>query len=93
MLGLEVIWRTLRTIEHSLMVHARVLEVYINFALMYTADRILPVLPIKDLINEYGETTTLFKLATGTKTSISNLRVLFFHVFYGKLMYMLGQRR
>ena len=28
-------WRTLRTIVNSLMVHVRVLEAYINFALMY----------------------------------------------------------
>ena len=63
----EVTWRTLRTVAHSLMVHARVLEVYVNFALMYTTDHIFPVLPIKDLINEDGDTTTSHKLATGTK--------------------------
>ena len=44
-------WKTLRTIAHSLMVHARVSEAYINFALMYTADHIFMVLPIKYLIN------------------------------------------
>ena len=32
----EVTWRTLRTISHSLMVHVRVSEAYINFALIYT---------------------------------------------------------
>ena len=42
------------------------------------ADHIFPVLLIKDLINEDGEPTTPFKLATGTKTSISHLPVLFF---------------
>ena len=47
----EVTWRTLRTVAHSLMVHARVPEVYVHFALVYTADHIFPVLPIKDLIN------------------------------------------
>ena len=47
----EVTWRTLRTIAHSLMVHARVPENYIHFALMYTTYHIFPVLPIKDLIN------------------------------------------
>ena len=46
----EVTWRTLRTVAHSLMVHARVLEAYICFALMYTTDHIFPVLPIKDMI-------------------------------------------
>ena len=60
------------------MVHARVLEAYIHFALMYTTDHIFTVLPIKDLINEDNETTTPFKFATGTKPSVSNLRLLFF---------------
>ena len=46
----EVTWRTLRTFTHSLMVHARVLEAYIRFALIYTTDHIFLVLPIKDLI-------------------------------------------
>ena len=59
------------------MVHAIVLEDYIHFALMYTADHILPVLPIKYLINEDGEPTTPFKLATVMKPSISHLHVLF----------------
>ena len=36
----EVTWRILRTISHSRMVHARVLEAYIHLALMYTADNI-----------------------------------------------------
>ena len=44
---------------------------------MYTTDNIFPVLPIKDLINEYGDPTTPYKLATGTKPSVSHLRVLF----------------
>ena len=44
---------------------------------MHTTDHIFPVLPIKDLINEYGYPTTPFKLATGTKPSVSHLRVLF----------------
>ena len=59
------------------MVHARVLEVYVHFALMYTTDHIFPVLPIKDLINKDGNPTTPHKLATGTKPSVSHLRVLF----------------
>ena len=59
------------------MVHARVSEAYIHFALMYTTYHIFPVLPIKDLINEDGDPTTPYKLATGTKPSVSYLRVLF----------------
>ena len=54
----EVTWITLRTISHSSMVHARVLEAYINFALIYTTDHIFLVLPIKYLINKDGEPTT-----------------------------------
>ena len=73
----EVTWRTLRTIAHSLMVHARVPEIYIHFALIYTTDHIILVLPIKYLINEDGDPTTLYKLATGKKPSVSHLRVLF----------------
>ena len=73
----EVTWRTLCTIAHALMVHARVPEIYVHFSLMYTTDHIFPVLPIKYLINEYGYPTTPYKLATGTKPSVSHLRVLF----------------
>ena len=73
----EVTWRTLHTFAHALMVHARVPEVYVNFALMYTTDHIFLVLPIKDLINEDGDQTTPHKLATGTKPSVSLLRVIF----------------
>ena len=36
----EVTWRKLRTVAHALMVHARVPEVYVHFALMYTTDHI-----------------------------------------------------
>ena len=73
----KVKWRTLFTIVHSLMVHLRVSEAYIHFALMYTTDHIFPVIPIKYLINEDGEPTTPFKFVTGTKSSVSYLRVLF----------------
>ena len=74
----EVTWRTLRTIAHSLMVHTRVSEAYIHFVLMYTTDHIFTVLPIKSLINKDGDLTTPFKLMTGTKHSVSHLRVLFY---------------
>ena len=73
----EVTWRTLRIVAHALMVHARVPELYVHFALMYTTYHIFPVLPIKDLINEDGDPTMPHKLATGTKPSVSHLRVLF----------------
>ena len=65
----EVTWRMLRTVEHSLMVHARVLEACIHSALLYTTGHIIPVLPIKYLINKDGDQTTPHKLTTGTKPS------------------------
>ena len=74
----EATWRMLRTIAHLLMVHARVLKAYIHFALICTTDHIFPVLPIKYMINEDGNPTTPFKLATGKNTSVSHLHVLFF---------------
>ena len=52
-------------------------EVYVNFALMYTTDHIFPGLLIKDLINEDVDPTMPYKLAPGTKPSVSHLRVLF----------------
>ena len=74
----EVTWRKLRTIAHSIMIHARVSEAYMHFALMYTTDHIFPVLPIKDMIEEDGDLTAPYKLATGMKPSVSHLHVLFF---------------
>ena len=70
-LQVEVTWRTLRTVAHSLMVHARVSEAYIHFSLMYTTDHIFLVLPIKYTINKDGDPTTPHKLATCTKPSVS----------------------
>ena len=84
-------WRTLHTIAHSLMVHVSVLEACIHFLFMYMVDRFFPVLAIKDLTNKFGKPVTPFKLAIGTKPSISHLRVLFLHVLYGKILPMLGQ--
>ena len=60
------------------MVHVRFSESYIHFALMYTAYHILPVLPIRDMINEDDKDTTPYKLGTGMKHSISHLHVLHF---------------
>ena len=59
------------------MIHTRLLEAYINFALIYTTDYMFTFLTIKYLINEYSEPSTPFKLATGTKPSVSHLCVLF----------------
>ena len=80
----EVTWRTLHTVAHYLKVHARFPEVYIYVELMYTTYHIFPVLPIKYLINEDGDPTTPHKLATGTKPSVSHLRVLFCPCFVCK---------
>ena len=53
------------------------LAFFFHFALMYTTDHIFPVLPIKYLIKKYGDPTTSHKLTTGTKPSVSHLRLLF----------------
>ena len=58
----EVTCRTLRTISHSLMVHAKVSEEYIKFTIMYMIYHIFLVLPIKYRINEDGDPTTPFNL-------------------------------
>ena len=82
----------LRTIANSLMVYARVLEDFIHLILMYTANHIFPALPIKDLINEYGNPTTPYKLATGMKPSILHLRVLFFPYVVRKSTAHIGEK-
>ena len=73
----EVTWRKLLTVAQSLMVHVRVPESYVHFALIYMTDNIFLVVPIKDIIKEDGYQTTPLKLATGTKPSVSHLHVLF----------------
>ena len=71
----EVTWKTLRTITRLIMVHARVSEKYIHFALMYITDHIFTVIPIKHLVNPDGEPTIPHKTETSTKPSVSNLLV------------------
>ena len=58
------------------MVHALVSEEYIYISLIYTTDHVFPVLPIKRLLNQESEPTTPHKLATGSKTPVTNLRAL-----------------
>ena len=89
----EVTWRMLRTVAHTLMVHARVLEVYVHFAIMYMDDHILPILPIKDLINKDGDPTMPHKLATGTNLQCHIYVFYFVRVLYGKLRRMSRRRR
>ena len=89
---IEVICRTLRKIAHYLMVHARVSEAYIHFELMYTTDQIFRFLPIKDLIYKDGDPTTSYKIATGTKPSVSHLRVLFLPCVVRKATAQVGKK-
>ena len=84
--------RTLRTVAHALMVHARFPEVEVHFALMYTTDHIFPVLPIKDLINEDGDPTTPHKLATGKNLQCHIYVFYFVHVLYRNIRRTLRQR-
>ena len=85
--------QTLQTIARSIMVHARVSDEYIHFSLIYRADNIFTVIPIKHLVKQDGEPTIPHKLATSTKNLVSNLSVLFLHVFYKRKLHMLTQRR
>ena len=57
------------------MEHARFLEAYIHFALMYTVNNMFLLLPIKDLIDEDGDPTTPFKLTTGKKPSVLHIYI------------------
>ena len=72
----EVMWWNLRTIAYSIMVHAHVSDKYIHFTLMYKTHHLYPVIPINNLVNQDGKTTTPHKMATGAKPSVLNLRVL-----------------
>ena len=59
---------------------------------MYTTDHISPVLPIKYLINEDGDPTTPYKLSTGTKPSVSHLRVLVCPCVVRKSIALVGKK-
>ena len=72
----KVTSRTFHTIAQSRMVHARVLKAFIHLALMYTADNIFLLLPIKDPLDKNGDTIMAFNLETGKKPSVSQ------YVFY-----------
>ena len=62
------------TITHGT---CEILDDYIRFEVIHTADHILPVLSIKYLINEDSNQTTPFKLATVTKPLLFYLCILF----------------
>ena len=90
----EVTWRTLRTVAHTLMVHARVPEVYIHFTFMYTTDHIFLVLPIKDLIKKRMAIQQRHKNWQQVQNLQCHIYVFYFvHVLYGKLRRTLRQRR
>ena len=74
----EVTWWTLQTISHSIIVHTRVLDKYIHFNLYKRLIIYFPSYQMKRLINQDVEPTTPHNLASGTKSSVSNLWVLFF---------------
>ena len=60
------------------MVHARVSDEYLHLELMYTADHIFTVIPMKYFVNQDNGPTRPQKLANGTKPSVYKLPVLFF---------------
>ena len=83
---IEVTWRALRNIVHSITVHGQVSDEYIHFAFMYTNVHILHVIPIKHLLNQGGEPTTPHKLKTGNNLQHQT------YVFYKKQLHTETQR-
>ena len=81
----EAMWKLICTTAHSLMVFARVEERFTDFALLYAAHEIIPALPLRDLVDDSGETTTPTFLMTGKKAHISGIRTLFFPCIIKKL--------
>ena len=84
----ELTWRRLQTIAHSLMVNTRVLEAYINFTLMYTTYHIFLVLPIKDMIIEVCDATMPFNSHQVRYLKYHIFVCYFVHVLYVKLLHM-----
>ena len=71
------------------MLHARVSEVYIHFAFIYTTDHIFILLPIKYLINEDSNQTNTYKLTTDQKPLLCvevGHRVLLVYINSHKIM-------
>ena len=89
----KVTWRTLRAIEHLLMVHARVLEAYIYFALMYMTDKKFPVLSIKYLIKKTARRPHHLNLQQVRNLQYHIYACYFFHVLYKNLLHTLVKRR
>ena len=56
-------------------------------------DNILPVLPIKNLVNKVGEPTTPQKMETGTKIQYQTCVFYSVHVLYESQLHMLTQSR
>ena len=75
------------------MVHARVSEAYIHLALMYTADHIFPVLPIKDLIKNTASRPRHLNLQQIQNLQYRICMFYFVHVLYKNILHMLVQRR
>ena len=77
--------KNINTIAHSQMNFERVEEKFNHFALINTAHVIMPVLPLRDLVNESGKQTTLVELMTGNKARISRILTLLCLVIVKKL--------
>ena len=88
----EVTQRTLRTIARSPMVHDRVLEAYIHFALMFTTYNIFLVLLIKDLIKNTAIRPRYLNLQQVRNLQYQIIACYFVYVFYVKLLQTLTKR-
>jgi transposase InsO family protein len=69
----ECTWQTIGTMAHSLLVHARLPDSFMYYALVYSC-HIFNVLPVKGLYSR-DQVATPYELFQGTKPNISQFRV------------------
>ena len=69
----ERTWQSLRKLAQSMLVHARLPDMYMYHALLH-ACHVFNVLPLKDLVTSDGIITTPYELFVGSKPRVSHFR-------------------
>jgi len=70
----ERTWQSLRKLAQSMLVHARLPDMYMYHALLH-ACHVFNVLPLKDLVTGDGIITTPYELFVGSKPRVGHFRV------------------
>jgi hypothetical protein len=70
----EKTWQSLRKLAQSLLVPARLSDIYLYHDLLH-ACHVFNVLPLKDLVTIDGVITTPYELFVGSKPQVSHFRV------------------